>query len=909
MVFVERNIYAIVSILILQLIGIHVFAQHSIEGQVLDVDGKPLKSVSINLVTELDTINRISNAQGLFKFTNVKGNNAFLTYSMLGYKNAVQSYELTPANKIIYATPQVLDSSPLTIQDVRVHKIVPIVANGDTIQFNFSAFDFRENALLEEGLLKLPGFHVARDGSVYFNGKPISRVKVDNRDFFGGDVLTATRNLPTDYIQNLQVIDSYGEDRLQSGIKGASTERIINISLKEDKKQIYFGQITGGIGTDDRYLGNIGLNKFDNGREVSLSAAWNNTNTNMVSFGTLNNGGSRERNGLDIGDYADPVDGLTTVKTLGLNVTDKFSSQTSFNFQYNILQQDNAITGNSNMLSTYIGNTIRRQEEYQINSKNVLNKLKFVIDHTFKNRDLLKIITDLSVNSKLSETFNNLTIENRNQRNLGVFQDSLRMVTPNGEMQLYYSKFFNRPKRKLLGTIMLNRNNVYQKNFVQERYHEISNDIVLDSIGIYRQNQYIDHKNSSNTQKAVITFIEPFFSHSLFEFKYEFDITGIHTTRSVEDRIDAMSPSYIDSLRVDYDYYFRSNKTGVTYQYTPDKRLRLNIGFSVQPVVMKGNLLKDDQNYTYENINLIPTALFKYQFSKEMDWQIDYRGGNNQPQFYQIAPVVDNTNSRHIITGNPELKAEFAHQISTTIRKTISSRMQYFETNLVYNRISNKIVSDKKSEGNSTIQQTTFRNANGYYDWKWFYTFNTPLINESWHLDINGSMDYYNNLSYIDERERKTNQFIFNQSLQLKYQWSDYVETLLNTNYVWNKASYDLPYRTQINVETLFLGLGAKGYISNNWSMGMEMSQRYNNGYANNFMNVNQTVMNAFVEYTFLKNKRALLRIQGFDLLDQNRNMGIFAEYIGNDVYEARNNRLGRYFMISLNLRLQKLTK
>jgi len=52
-----------------------------------------------------------------------------------------------------------------------------------------------------------------------------------------------------------------------------------------------------------------------------------------------------------------------------------------------------------------------------------------------------------------------------------------------------------------------------------------------------------------------------------------------------------------------------------------------------------------------------------------------------------------------------------------------------------------------------------------------------------------------------------------------------------------------------------------------------------------------------------------LVRVQGFDLFDQNRNMGIYSEYIGNDVYEARNNRLGRYFMVSLNMRLQKMVK
>lgn len=886
-----------------------VLAQHSIEGQVLDSEGKPLKSVSVRLVSDIDTLNQITNTQGFYKFSNFKGNTAYLTYSMLGYKNDSRSFFLIGSTNFITASPVRLEATPLTIQDVRVHKIVPIVINGDTIQFNFSAFDIRKNALLEEGLQRLPGFQVARDGLVYYNGQLIRKVKVDNRDFFGGDVLTATRNLPADYIQNLQVIDSYGEEQLQSGIKTGQSEKIINITLKEDKKQIYFGQVTVGMGTNERYLGSIGLNKFDNGREFSMVGSMNNTNTNLISFGTLSAGVDRERNTLEIGDYADPIDGLNTVQSFGLNITDKIGQSTNFNVQYNLLNQRNQTTGFSNLISTYVGNTIRRKEDYQLESEDVLHKLKVTVDQKFANKDLLKIVANASMNRKFAETFNNLNIENYNKANLGVYEDSAKTSTPSGEIMAYYSKYFKKPKRKLIGSLQFNGNLANQKSVVQERYQEIINDRLIDSVGIYRQNQYIHQKNASNSQKASISFTEPFFDYSLFEFNYEFDITNISATRHVEDRLNPDFPTFIDSLRVDYDYYFRSNKTGITYQYEPSKRLRLNFGFSVQPVVMKGNLLNDQTEYTYENINLIPTALFKYQFGKDMDWQLDYKGRNNQPQFYQIAPVVDNTNSRHIIIGNPSLKAEFAHRLSTTFRKTIASKMQYLETNFVYNIIYNKIVSDKTSEANSTIQQTTFRNTDGYYDWKWFYTFNTPIFTDDWHMDVTGSMDKYHNLSYIDDRKRTTNQFIFNQSLQLKYQWSDYVESLFSSNYVWNKASYDLPYRTIINVETLFLGLGAKGYIADDFSIGFEMSQRYNHGYANSFMNVNQTVMNAYLEYTFLKNKRALLRVQGFDLFDQNRNMGIYAEYIGNDVYEARNNRLGRYFMVSLNMRLQKLVK
>src|SRR5690606_8880842 len=112
-----------------------------------------------------------------------------------------------------------------------------------------------------------------------------------------------------------------------------------------------------------------------------------------------------------------------------------------------------------------------------------------------------------------------------------------------------------------------------------------------------------------------------------------------------------------------------------------------------------------------------------------------YRGKNNQPNFSQIAPIVDNSNSRNIFIGNPELQAESAHRISTRIRKVIASRAQYLETSFAYNMIRNKIVSDKTSTRNSTIQQTTFRNTSGYYDTRWFYVFNTPFVIDDLQMD------------------------------------------------------------------------------------------------------------------------------------------------------------------------------
>ncbi|GGH19615.1 hypothetical protein FAZ19_10610 [Sphingobacterium alkalisoli] len=876
----------------------------SFYGNVVDSTGAPLKSVSVRLNTNLDTVTQVTDEKGWYKFKNIKGNNLYITYSMLGYQMASKSlFSIEASREIELPTIELIPSSFL-IKDINIVKVIPIVFKKDTTQFNFNAYKFRKGALLEEALKGLPGFQVGRDGSVYFNGKPINRIEVDSKPFFGGDVLTATRNLPADFVQNIQIID----DIQQSGLKDGDAEKVINITLKEDRKKIYFGQLTFGGGTNERYIGSFGINKFNNGEEVSLIGSINNTNTNLFSFGSLT-GGERDRSLLEIGDYSDPTDGLNNVNSLGINVSRKIGDNTNLNASYSFVRQENSTEGFSELTSTYIGNTIRRKEDYSINTIDLNHRIKFDMETRFENKDALKVGGNLLFNKQIATNTKDTELRNYDSKNLGTYQDSTTQENPNGELEILYSKHFDKKGRKLIGNLHMSSNNNKRNEVVREYYkgYDLSDNTPINTE--FSQDQFIDVKNINNSSKVEVKFVEPFFEKSLLEFSYSFDITQIDAMRLVEDRLTnnpSKLPNYVDSLTVDYNYFFRSNRTSLLYQFTPNNKFKLNVGFAVQPLLLRGKLPREAVEYKYENVNLIPSANIIYRFSNEMDWQIDYKGKNNQPDFHQIIPVIDNTNSRNIIVGNPELKAEFSHRISTTFRKTMPSTGQYLESNIAYNIALNKIVSDKRSINNSTIQETTFKNTGGYYDMRWYYIFNTPLFAEGLQLDLTGNTDYYNNLSFIDDRRRTTKQLFFNQALQIRYQWSDYVESVVNANYMLNNAQYDIPYRTEINANSFLVGLGAKGYFNDHISLGMEMSQRFNDGYTSTFMNINPTIMNAFAEFTFLPNNMALLRVQGFDLFDQNKSMGFTSEYIGNDVYEARNNRLGRYFMLSLNIRLQK---
>src|SRR5258706_15414789 len=93
----------------------------------------------------------------------------------------------------------------------------PVTLVGDTIQYNAGSFKVQPNANVEDLLKKLPGVKVDKDGTVKAQGEKVSRVLVDGKEFFGNDPKIATKNLPADVVDKVQV---YNKQSDQSQLTG-----------------------------------------------------------------------------------------------------------------------------------------------------------------------------------------------------------------------------------------------------------------------------------------------------------------------------------------------------------------------------------------------------------------------------------------------------------------------------------------------------------------------------------------------------------------------------------------------------------------------------------------------------------------------------------------------------------------
>ncbi len=165
-----------------------------------------------------------------------------------------------------------------------------------------------------------------KDGTVKAQGEKVQKVLVDGKEFFGNDPKVATKNLPANAVDKVQVYNKLSDQSQLTGFEDGNSEKTINLTLKKDKKKGAFGKINAGAGTDNRYQGRFNVNSFKGARQMSAIAMGNNTNAEGFSFiDILNFTGALsqiQKNGgnvsINISDD-DPIAGLLGTNNTGIN--------------------------------------------------------------------------------------------------------------------------------------------------------------------------------------------------------------------------------------------------------------------------------------------------------------------------------------------------------------------------------------------------------------------------------------------------------------------------------------------------------------------------------------------------------------------------------------------------------------
>ncbi len=231
-----------------------------LSGKLIDSASKqPMNLATVSVFTAVDTVivpNRLSTEAGEFKVSGLPLDvqlRMIVSYS--GYTVTRKEFKLTSdAPSFDAGTLEMTPNQANTLDEVLVYaERPPVVVKRDTIEFNANSFKTLPSALVEDLLKKLPGVQLDADGNITVNGKKVNRIMVDGKDFFGGDPKMATRNLPANLIDKIQVADDKDELDLNPDKAKADVGQVINLKLKKAIKQGWFGKAYAGKAYEDRY--------------------------------------------------------------------------------------------------------------------------------------------------------------------------------------------------------------------------------------------------------------------------------------------------------------------------------------------------------------------------------------------------------------------------------------------------------------------------------------------------------------------------------------------------------------------------------------------------------------------------------------------------------------------------------
>ena len=238
----------LLNIILYVVLAMPASAQTKVTGRVIDLQNKPVSDVIVKLVSGSKTLAFTStNAKGEYSLEIKSAPSGTLTlqFNHISYEKEASPLPASPTRGGVVKQDMVLTPKAVTLKEVTV-KADPLRQRGDTLSHNLASFLGKGDVTLEDGLKRLPGVDVAQSGAISYMGKPISQFNIEGLDMLGGKYNLATRNIPADYVTQVEIVRNHHSRRVEKDVP--SNEVSMNIKLSKKAKLKPFGQEEAGAG-------------------------------------------------------------------------------------------------------------------------------------------------------------------------------------------------------------------------------------------------------------------------------------------------------------------------------------------------------------------------------------------------------------------------------------------------------------------------------------------------------------------------------------------------------------------------------------------------------------------------------------------------------------------------------------
>lgn len=843
--------------------------QHNVSGVIKDTSGQGIIAANIWLIADKDTLHTISNETGKFTFINVTKNTFSLRISILGRETLYREFAFPEASTNIELPPITLTIKTSTLKEVVIMaKPNPVVIKEDTIEYLVDQYRLKENSVVEDLLKRLPGMQVDMDGNITVMGEKISKVRINGKDFLVSDIKSLTQLLPVDLIEKVQLIDDYGDMARATGRKTGTPKMVINLQTKAALNKIHQAQAIAGVGNNGKYNMTVLANQFSEKQMISINGNTNNVSTQgdniITSTGTIN--------------YNRNYDNKLTINAgvQGGGITGKQQS----------LNNITTVTSDGTL---YIANT-------NVNN-NKSNNYTFTGGIDYNPDIATKINLNASTTLNSNTTTNQLTaIQSGFQRKDQVTMNNTTGRTPSTMGSLFASHKFKGKGSIISFNFSINKNsdNNTQESYDSLRYYNIDNSIAKDSL----LHQLLGRENDNFTTNLQASYVKPLNTTASLEFKYAINTSMTSNTQETQwvditgkiQRIDSLSNKYSNTtIQQQVEFNYRKNKG--KFDYT--------LGARLQPSSLRSNVA-GEQPTIIRSYPLVPVFNIQYKLARSVRITLNYTANVGFPSYQQLQPIPDYSNPQFPVIGNPDLQASIGHVLSIGYRAAgINTLFVQLTANYIKNNITTNTVLVEDSF-NTVRQETHFLNTDGNYMTRFSYGWSRRLSDGKYNLFLDGSSSYSNNILYIQDTRKPSQNLILTQSARANV-LLEWLELMGGTTYTYKRNVYMLTESNITNINTWAFMLSGKMYFLKTFTLIADANKQMNSGFSGR-INTNPLMLNATLEKTLFKRKLTL-RLQGYNLLDETSNLS--QRISGNSVIENRNNILGRYFMLSLQCDLR----
>lgn len=904
-------------------------------------DQSPLSGASVRLMrnnADSTFVAAVSAGNdGSFRLGGVARGKYIVSFTFLGYETVTRNVEM--AGKSVNLGKIAMTESSILLQETTVVGVkTEIVVKEDTIEYNADSYRTQPNAVVEDLLKRLPGVEVDSEGKITANGKEITKILVDGEEFFSDDPKVATKNLPVNMVDKLQVIDRKSDLARLTGVDDGEDETVINLTVKKGMKNGWFGNVTGGYGTDDRYSGNFMVNYFRDKNQFSILGSANNTN----EMGFTDRGASRfTRFG--------GRNGISTTQSIGVNfaVGSEDKLRVGGDVFYSHSDRDSRNSSNRQYLfpdstSYYDEAGSSRDRGHNISGN---FRLKWEIDSF----STLEFRPRFSVNFSDSESADSSatragdaarSLVNRslsNKYNDGTsYEFSGRLV--------FNHKFRSHPGRSYSASLNYQFSDTKEdgSTYTDNTYYLVPDeDETIDQI--------YDNHQWSNSVQGRLTWTEPlgdvknarfltFSYNGQYRFnnadKYVYDlVSATSATAATNSALMSMlrDPSFKRYVVEEYGSLAWTNPTMlrqiVEDELQPElneeqsnrfrnnyfnqslqvgfKQVRENYNLDVGAMVNSSmssseDLINADRNIATRWVwNVAPYARIRFKMSKSRSLAFDYRARSSQPSLTQLQPVADVSNPLRIVVGNPDLNPTFTQRFNLRYSDFDQDRQRSIMAMANFQFATNSIISTTDYDSQTGGQVTTYENVNGVWNGNLMGMISFPFRNKSWYFSSMGALRYSNTVGYNNGLYNRSGSLSVNLSPGIRFN-TDAVQLELRPNYnvqVTHNTVQSQNDRTIHSYGAMFNGAYYTPFgLVFNTDLSYSGTQGYSEGY-----DTDQWLWNASISYQFLKNKAATVTAKVYDLLHQKQNISrtINASYIEDSEYNA----VTRYVMFSFTYR------